>query len=53
MTTYWKFSVGLALCLFIAALAVVSLLTPAPQEVAGKINDPTLKAAAAIKNATR
>ena len=53
MTTCWKFSVGLSLILFLATLAVVSVLTPAAQEVAGKINDPTLKAAAAIKNAVR
>ena len=48
MTTCWKFSVGLSLSLFITTLAVVSLLTPTPQKVAGRINDPTLKAAAAI-----
>ncbi len=53
MTTCWKFSVGLSLILFLATLAVVSVLTPAAQEVAGKINDPTLKAAAATKNAMR
>ena len=53
MTTSWKFSVGLALSLFIATLAVMSFLTPAPQTIAGKINGPTLKAAAAIRTATR
>ena len=53
MTTYWRFSIWLSLSLFIAILAVVSFLTPAPHKVAGKINDPTLKAAAAIKNAMR
>jgi hypothetical protein len=51
MTTWWKFSVGLSLSLFITTLAVVSLLTPTPQKVAGRINDPTLKAAAAINTA--
>ena len=49
MMTYWRFSIWVSLSLFIAILAVVSFLTPAPQKVAGKINDPTLKAAAAIK----
>ena len=53
MMTYWKFSVGLSLILFITTLAVVSVLTPAAQKVAEKINGPTLKAAAAIKNAIR
>ena len=48
---YWKFSVGLSLTIFIATLAVVSFLTPTPQKVAGRINDPTLKAAAAINTA--
>ncbi len=51
MTTCWKFSVGLSVILFLATLVVLSFLTPAAQEVAGKINDPTLKAAAAIKDA--
>ena len=51
ITTYWKFSVGLSLTLFIATFAVVSFLTPTPQKVAGRINDPTLKAAAAINTA--
>ena len=53
MTTAWKFSVVLSLSLFLATLAVVSFLTPAPQTIAGKINAPTLKAAAAIKNTIR
>ena len=48
MTTWCKFSVGLSLSLFITTLAVVSFLTPTPQKVAGRINDPTLRAAAAI-----
>ena len=51
--TYWKFSVGLSLVLFIATLAVASFLTPATQNVAEKINSPTFKAAAAIQNAIR
>ena len=51
MTTSWKFSVGLSLSLFIATLAVMSFLTP--QTIAGKINGSTLKAAAAIRTATR
>ena len=50
-TTYWKFSVELSLTIFIATLAVVSFLTPTPQKVAGRINDPTLRAAAAINTA--
>jgi hypothetical protein len=53
MTACWKFSVGLSLSLFIATLAVVSFLTPTPEKVAAKFNDPTLKAAAAIKTAMR
>ena len=49
--TDWKFPVGLSLTIFIATLAFVSFLTPAPQKVAGRINDPTLRAAAAINTA--
>ncbi len=53
MMPYWKFSVALSLILFLATLAVLSVLTPAAQDVAGKINNPTLKAAAAIEIAMR
>ena len=52
MTTPWKFAIGLPLALFVAILAVAPLLTPAPHQLAAKINDQTLKAAAALKSAT-
>ena len=48
MTT-WKFAVGLSVVLFILTLAVMSFVTPTHQTLAAKINDQTLKAAAAIK----
>ncbi len=49
MTTSWNFSFGLTLTAFFETLIVVSLLTPAYRDVAGTINRPTLKAAAAIE----
>ncbi len=51
MTASWKFSFGLTLTAFIETLIVVSLLTPAYRDVAGTINGPTLKAAAAMEGA--
>ena len=51
MTMPCKFTVGLSLAHFVAVLAVAPLLTPARHELAAKINDQTLKLAAAIKSA--
>jgi hypothetical protein len=48
----WKPAVGLALSIFGIILALAPLLTQDRQELAAKINDPTLKAAAAVKGAT-
>ena len=49
MTASWNFSFGLSLTAFVGTLIVVSLLTPAYRDVAGTINGPTLKAAAAME----
>ncbi len=49
MTASWQFSIGLSLAAFAGTLIVVSLLTPAYRDVAGTINGPTLKAAAAME----
>ena len=51
MTMPWRFAVTLSLALFVAILAVAPLLTPARHQLAAKINEQTLKRAAAIKNA--
>ena len=51
MTMPWRFAVTLSLALFIAILAVALLLTPARNQLAAKINDPTLKLADTIKSA--
>ena len=51
VTTSWEFAIRLSLALFIAILAVAPLLTPARHQLAAKINDQTLKLAAAIKSA--
>ena len=48
----WRFCVGLSLALFVAILAVAPLLTPAQHQLAAKINNQTLKRAAAIKSPT-
>jgi hypothetical protein len=52
MTMPWKFAVGLSLTLFFAILAVAPFLTPARHQLAAKINEQTLKRAAAIKSAS-
>ncbi len=49
MTASWNFSFGLTLAAFLETLIVVSFLTPAYRDVAGTINRPTLKAAAAME----
>lgn len=48
----WKFSVGLSLALFVVVLAMAPFLMPARHQLVAKINEQTLKAAAAIKSAT-
>jgi hypothetical protein len=49
----WKSAVVLALAPFIACLALAPVFVPAHKKLAAAINSPTLKAAAAIKAATR